>query len=291
MFSDARHADAFAASRAGAIITSHRLSGYPHNGAWLLLARDPRFAFAEIGLMFYPRPAAQPGVHPAADVDPSAMIGEGCQINSGVVIGPNVRLGRGCHVGSNAVIGSSVEMGEECVVGANATITHALIGSRVRIGAGTVIGSEGFGVVASATGLVCSAQLGRVVIGDDVRIGGNCAIDRGAMKDTTIGAGTKIDNLVQVAHNVQIGENCIFAGQAGVAGSTAIGGGVIVGGQAAISDHLFIGTNARIAGKSGVMRDVPAGETVAGYPAVKVRQWHRQTLALSRATQKGILDI
>lgn len=284
-FCDERRAGAFAASSAGAIITSRKLSARPHNGAWLLVAQDPRLAFALASLMFYPRDAAEPGIHASAQVDPTAVMGEGCQIGPGAVIGPNVRMGSRCRIGANAVIGQSVQFGEGVVVGNNATISHALIGSRVRIGAGTVVGGEGFGIVPAPTGLLCSAQFGRVIIGDDVRVGSNCAIDRGAMDDTVIGAGTAIDNLIQIAHNVRIGRSCVFAGQAGVAGSTTIGDGVMVGGQVAIGDHLQIGSNAKIAGKSGVMRDVAAGETVAGYPAVPIRQWHRQTVASARSAR------
>jgi UDP-3-O-[3-hydroxymyristoyl] glucosamine N-acyltransferase len=285
VFCDARLTDAFAASRACAIVTSSKLSNHPHNGSWLLVARDPRQAFAVIGLMFYPRDIT-PGVNAAAQVDPSAVIGDGCQIDCGVVVGPHARLGAGCHIASNAVIGPSVEVGDGSTVGSNATITHALIGSRVRVGSGAVIGGEGFGVVLGPRGLLCSAQIGRVIIGDDVRVGGNCTIDRGAVGDTVIGAGTMLDNQVQIAHNVQIGRNCIFAGQSGVAGSTTIGDNVMVGGQVAICDHLTVGSNVRIAGKSGVMRDIGDGETVAGYPAVAVRQWHRQTVAMARASRK-----
>lgn len=282
VFSDARHAGAFATSHACAIITSEKLSKHPSNGSWLLLAGDPRLTFALTGLMFYPRAVAQPGIHATAQIDDSATIGADCQIDSGVVIGPKVRLGAGCHIGANAVIGPAVVIQECCRVGANAVITHALIGARVRVGSGVIIGSEGFGVVLGPAGLLCAAQIGRVIIGDGVRIGANCTIDRGAMDDTVIGAGTMIDNLVQIAHNVRIGRNCIFAGQAGVAGSTVIGDNVLVGGQAAINDHLVIGSNARIAGNSGVMRDVAEGQAVAGYPAVPVRQWHRQTLGMAR---------
>ena len=286
VFSDARLAATFAASHAGVIVTSAKLAGLPHNGGHILVARDPRFAFAAIGLLFHPRGLDKPGVHPTAEIDPSATLGEGCQIDSGAVIGPQVRIGDACHIASHAVIGAGVVLGAGCCVGANSVISHALIGAGVRVGAGTVIGGEGFGVVLGPTGLMCSAQIGRVLIGDAVRIGGNCTIDRGALADTVIGQGTMIDNLVQIGHNVRIGSNCIFAGQAGVAGSVTIGDNVMVGGQVAISDHLTVGTGARIAGKAGVMRDVAPGEAVAGYPAIPVRQWHRQNVFLGRSVQK-----
>jgi UDP-3-O-[3-hydroxymyristoyl] glucosamine N-acyltransferase len=290
LFCDVRHAPAFASGHAGAIVTTSKLANYPHNGSWLLLARDPRLAFALIGLMFYPRDAAKSGIHPLAHVDPSAMIGEGCQIDSGAVVGPNAWIGAGTHIRANAVIGMGVEIGASSIVGACAAVSHALIGARVRIGDGVIIGSEGFGVVPGPKGLVCSAQIGRVIIGDDVRIGANCTIDRGAMDDTEIGAGTMIDNLVQIAHNVRIGRNCIFAGQAGVAGSAIIGDNVFVGGQVAVKDHVTIGSNVRVAGKSGVMRDVAEGEVIAGYPAVPIRQWHRQTASTWRASKKPGTD-
>jgi UDP-3-O-[3-hydroxymyristoyl] glucosamine N-acyltransferase len=288
VFSDVRHAADFAAGHACAIVTTRKLASYPHNGACLLLVRDPRLAFALVGLLYHPRHVAEPGIHVSAQIDPSASLGAGCQIDSGVVIGAHARIGAGCHIAANAVIGNAVEIGDGSVVGTNASISHALIGAGVRIGSGVVIGNEGFGVVPGPRGLVCSAQLGRVIVGDGVRVGGNCTIDRGAADDTVIGAGTMIDNLVQIAHNVRIGTNCVFAGQAGVAGSATIGDNVMVGGQAAISDHVTVGSNARIAGRSGVMRDVAAGETVAGYPAVPVRQWHRQTLALAQSARRAI---
>lgn len=290
VFCDARHADAFATCHAGVVITSAKLSSYPHNGACLLIVRDPRFAFATIGLLFHPRRAGHAEVSADACIDPSAIIGENCRIDSGAVVGANARLGAGCHIAANAVIGAAVEISDNCIVGSNATVTHAMIGSNVHIGSGTVVGGEGFGIVLGEAGLMCSAQLGRVIIADNVRIGGNCTIDRGAIGDTVIGAGTMLDNLIQIAHNVRIGSNCIFAGQSGVAGSTTIGNNVVVGGQVAISDHLVIGTNVRIAGKSGVMRNIADGETVAGYPAIAVRQWHRQNVFLGRAARKSLPD-
>ena len=152
----------------------------------------------------------------------------------------------------------------------------------MRVHAGTVLGSDGFGYVFDSDFHRKVPQVGNLIIGDDVEIGANVTIDRGALGSTVIGKGTKIDNLVQIGHNVKIGKGCVLAGQSGIAGSTILGDFVMVGGAASISDHLTIGDGAKIAGKSGVMRDVAAGETVAGYPAVPVRQWHRQTAALTK---------
>lgn len=282
VFYDPQRAADFAASRASVVVTSRALGRQDHNGSWLLLVDDPKLAFAKIGHLFYPPPAFEAGVHESAQVDSSAEIGAGCRIGAGSVVGRGARLGARCRVEGHVVIGDGVLIGDDCVIGANSSISHAVIGARVTIGSSCSIGGEGFGFVPCPTGLLRIAQLGRVVIEDDVQIGGNCAVDRGAIDDTVIGAGTKIDNLVQIAHNVRIGRHCVLAAQAGIAGSTVLGDQVMVGGQAAISDHLAIGSGARIAGRSGVMRDVMAGEAVGGYPAMPIRQWHRQTVALAR---------
>lgn len=282
VFSDRQHSGQFEASRASVVITNARLSALPHNGCVLLVVRDPRLAFALVGHKFYPRDAPEAGVGASARVDPTAIIGEGCRIDSGVIIGAEAEIGARCHIGANAVIGTGVTVGANSTIGANTTVSHALIGAGVRIGSNVSIGGEGFGFVPGATGLVPVRQLGRVIIGDNVRIGGNCAVDRGTFGDTVIGAGTAIDNLVQIGHNVRIGRSCVIAGQAGVAGSTTIGDFVMIGGQVAVSDHLTIGSHVRIAGKSGVMRDIADGEVVGGCPALPVRQWHRRTVALAR---------
>lgn len=267
VFCDASHAEAFAQSHASAIVTSRTLSEFPHNGCALLLTDNPRGVFAGIGRLFHP--ARDPGgIHPSA------------------VIGGTARIGASTRIGANAVIGDGVEIGMHCEIGPGSVITHALIGDKVRIGYNCSIGQEGFGYMPGARGIEKIAQLGRVVIGDDVEISSNCAIDRGALGDTHIGAGTVIGDLVHIAHNVRIGKMCVIAGQVGIAGSTMLGDQVMMGGQVGIADHLTIGKGARIAAKSGVIRDVAAGETVAGYPALPSRQWHRQTVALARLVLK-----
>jgi UDP-3-O-[3-hydroxymyristoyl] glucosamine N-acyltransferase len=279
VFSDSKWSQHFAVSRASVIVTNSKLGLHAHNGSWLLLVKDPSLAFAQIGHLFYPPRGHECGVHPRADIADTALIGAGSQIGPGAVIGHEARLGQRCHVDANAVIGDGVVIGDDCRVGASTAISHALVGARVRIGSNNSIGGEGFGFVAGPRGLMRVAQLGRVIIGNDVRIGGNCAIDRGAMGDTIVGAGTVIDNLVQIAHNVRIGRNCVIAGQVGIAGSSTLGDQVMIGGQVGINDHLTIGARVRIAAKSGVIHDVAEGEIIGGYPAMPIRQWHRQTVA------------
>ena len=286
VFHDARHVAAFAGSHAGVIVTNAKLATTPPNGSTLLLCDDPRLAFAQIGQIFHPRRAPTPFVHAGAVIAASAKIGAGAAIAAGVVIGENVAIGGRARIGANSVIGDGVVIGDDIVIGTSNSISHALIGNRVSIANNCSIGGEGFGFVPGPKGLVRLAQIGRVIIEDGVDIGSNCAIDRGGLGDTVIGAMTAIDNLVQIGHNVRIGKGCVFAGQSGVAGSVTIGDYVQVGGAVSISDHLTIGAKARIAGKSGVARDVAAGETVAGYPAVPVRQWHRQNNALNKLIER-----
>jgi UDP-3-O-[3-hydroxymyristoyl] glucosamine N-acyltransferase len=281
-FYDPRYAHAFRETGAEAVITTRALSQYAPAGARLLFATDPRLAFARIGHLFYPPPALVPQIGSSARIDPSVKIGAGCRIEAGAVIGKGAEVGARCHISVNAVIADGVVIGDGCRIGANASITHALIGSRVEIGSCVSIGGPGFGFVPGPHGPLRMPQLGRVIIENDVKIDANCAIDRGAHGDTVIGAGSVLDNLVQIGHNVRVGRYCAIAGQSGIAGSTIIGDGVMIGGQAAISDHLTIGAGARIAGKSAVMRDVEPGTSVGGYPAMPVRLWHRQTAGLVR---------
>ncbi|MCZ7594935.1 MAG: UDP-3-O-(3-hydroxymyristoyl)glucosamine N-acyltransferase [Hyphomicrobium sp.] len=283
LFSSARYLDVLKFSRARAIIVgkdaAHRLADHP---AWRVLVDNPRLAFAQVGQLFYPPVPLEPAIDVTARVHPDAQIGVGSRIEAGAIIGNKVEIGERCHVGFNAVLSDGVKLGSECRIGANVCISHAVLGERITVDTGSIIGAAGFGFVPTGHGLTRMLQLGRVLIGDDVQIGANCAIDRGATGDTVIGAGTVLDNLVHIAHNVSLGRNCIICAQVGIAGSTVAGEGVMMGGQVGVADHLMIGKRAQIAAKAGVVRDVVPGSVVGGFPAMAIKAWHRQTIGLAR---------
>ncbi len=283
-----KYTAALRTTRAGAAFVHPDRTGDAPASLTLLVTPAPYRAYAVAAQAFYPEPAPLPGIAPGAVIDPSARLGAGCAIEPNAVIGAKAELGRACLIGANAVIGPGVVLGDEVRVGATASLSHCLIGSRVRIYPGARIGQDGFGFAPDGTRPVKVPQLGRVVIGDDVEIGANTTIDRGAGPDTVIGAGTMIDNLVQIGHNVQIGRGCVLVAQAGISGSTRLGDFVMLGGQVGLTGHLTIGAGARVAGQSGVMRDVAEGEAVMGSPAVPIRDHHRQVLLLKRlAAKKG----
>jgi UDP-3-O-[3-hydroxymyristoyl] glucosamine N-acyltransferase len=195
------------------------------------------------------------------------------------VIAPHVVIGAGCTIGSFCSIGPSV------------TIAYSLIGDRVIIHPGVRVGQDGFGFIAGPEGHLKVPQLGRVVVQDDVEIGANTTIDRGAGSDTVIGEGTKIDNLVQIGHNVRIGRCCVIVGQAGISGSTVLGDFVALGGMVGLSDHVTLGTGARVAAMSGVMRDIPPGEVQAGIPARPIKDFMRETAKIAQlAREKKVRD-
>lgn len=244
----------------------------------------PRLAFARLAARLHSDRRLDIG----AGISPSATVAESARIHETAVIGAGADIAERCDIGANAVIGPGVVLGPDCAVGPNAVISHAIVGARCAFLAGAVIGDAGFGFVPGPEGLVRMPQLGRVLIGDDVEIGANSTIDRGALGDTEIGAGVKIDNLVQVGHNVRIGPNTVIAAQTGVSGSVTIGAGVMMGGQVGMADHLEIGDGAQLAAQSGVMRNVPPGEKWAGTPAKPAKTWFREITLLARlaATKK-----
>lgn len=277
-----RYLGAFSASRAGACVTEAANAERAPAGMALLLSDVPYMAFAKVARAFYPAPPLEAGIASGATIDPTATLGPGCRVDAGAVIGRNASLGAGCHIGANAVIGEAVTLGDGCIVGACASISHSILGNRVYIYPGARIGQDGFGFASAPTGHLRIPQLGRVVIHDDVEIGANTTIDRGAGPDTVIGAGCMIDNLVQIGHNVQMGKGCVIVSQVGISGSTKLGDFVVIGGQAGLAGHLNIGSGVRMAARSGVNHHIPAGIEVGGAPAVPVREWRRQIAMIMR---------
>ena len=249
----------------------------------LIRVPNARIAFAKVLPLFFPDPVLAPGVHAtavvaaSAQVDPTAHIGPHCVVGEQVRIGARCVLHGGDHAGANCVIGADTQLFPNVVL-----YPRTQLGQRVRIHAGAVIGSDGFGYVLDAGAHRKVPQIGHVIVHDDVEIGANVTIDRGALGPTSIGRGTKIDNLVQIAHNVAIGEHCLVIAQAGIAGSTKLGNFVTLAGQVGLAGHLKIGNKVTIAAQSGVMHDIADGEKWFGYPAQPDRQMKRQILALQQ---------
>ena len=277
-----------ASTMAGACFIRERDALLVPPTAVALVADDPHRAFVVLGRHLYPSalkaaPIGEAGVvSKTADVATSATLEEGVTVEPFAVIGPGAEIGRDTLVGPGSVIGAGVRIGRGCTVSAGVTITHALLGDRVVIHPGVRIGQDGFGFVPGGKGHLKIAQAGRVIMQDDVEIGANTTIDRGSNRDTIIGEGTKVDNLVQIGHNVTIGRHCLIAGNVGISGSATIGDFVMIGGGAGIRDNVTIGSGARIAGAAAVVGDIPAGETWAGYPAMPLENWQRERKAFYR---------
>ncbi len=281
-----KYFDAFLRSRAGAVFVDARSAARAPADRVLLVAAAPYKAFARAAQAFYPEPPPAAGRASSALIDAAAVVPADCEIGPNVVIEAGALLGQRCRVGANTVISRFVQIGDDCRIAANVTLSHCVIGSRVVLHPGVRIGQDGFGYALDPAGPVKVPQLGRVLIGDAVEIGANTTVDRGSGHDTVIGAGSMIDNLVQIGHNVVLGRCCVLASQVGISGSTKLDDFVMVGGQVGFAGHLRVGSGARIAAKSGVMRDLTAGSTVCGSPAVPLAEFMRQTVVLQRLARK-----
>jgi UDP-3-O-[3-hydroxymyristoyl] glucosamine N-acyltransferase len=249
----------------------------------LIKVASSRIAFAQVLPLFFPEPSAAPGIHP------TAVIAETARIDASAHIGPYCTVGEKCVIGANTVIharasiGPETTVGRDCIIYPSVNIYHRCeINNRVIIHAGTVIGSDGFGYVLDQGVHRKIPQVGNVIIHDDVEIGASVTIDRGTLGPTVIGKGSKLDNLIQIAHNVQIGEYCIIISQVGIAGSTRIGNYTQIGGQVGIAGHLKIGDRVQITAQSGVMHDIPDGEKWFGTPAQPDRKTKRVLLAIQQ---------
>jgi UDP-3-O-[3-hydroxymyristoyl] glucosamine N-acyltransferase len=281
-----RYASALDQTLAGAVIVHPDMVSRVPRTAVSIVTSEPYVAWARVAALFHPVPPPSPGVHPSAiiadgvHVDPSTEVGPLSVVEAGAEIGP------ACRIGPGAVIGSGVIVGRDCRIGAHVTLSHAVLGARVYVYPGARIGQEGFGFASTRDGFLSVPQLGRVIVQDDVEVGANTTIDRGSSQDTVIGAGSRLDNLVQIGHNVVLGRCCVIVAQVGISGSTVLEDFVRVGGQAGITGHLRIGRGAEIGAQAGVMSDLVPGAKVVGSPALPIKDFFRQIAVLSKLAKR-----
>ena len=291
---NAKYADALTATRAGVCLVARRFAAKVPAATIALIAPQPYRAYAQVLARLYPS-AARPGssfdavgVSSGSFVHPTARLERGAVIDPGAVIGPHAEVGSGTVVGAQALIGPHVRVGRDCAIGSNASVLNALVGNRVIIHPGVRIGQDGFGFAMGPQGHLKVPQVGRVIVQDDVEIGANTTIDRGSGRDTVIGEGTKIDNLVQIGHNVVIGRHCVIVSQVGISGSTTLEDFVVLGGQVGVVGHVRIGMGAQIAGSSNVNKDVPPGARWGGTPAKPMRDWFREMTTLKALASRRV---
>jgi UDP-3-O-[3-hydroxymyristoyl] glucosamine N-acyltransferase len=290
---NSKYAGAMAKTRAGACFVSAKFEALTPQGVVVLVTDQPYRAFVTVARALFPealRPTSlfdERGRSPNAHVHPSARLEAGVIIDPLAVIGPHAEIGSGTVIAAGAVIGPDVCIGRNCAIGANASVLQALIGDRVIIHPGARIGQDGFGYLPSPQGHQKIPQTRRVIIQDDVEIGANTTIDRGSTRDTIIGEGTKIDNLVQIGHNCLIGRHCLIVSQTGISGSVKVGDYVVLAGQVGVRDHVTIGDGAVIGAQGGVISDVPPKARWVGFPAQPQREWWKGMAALRQIARRN----
>jgi UDP-3-O-[3-hydroxymyristoyl] glucosamine N-acyltransferase len=278
-----RYLNAFYVTKAAVVLVAPQFRTATPGPVTRIVVPQPLEALRTLIDRVAPRAQSAWGVHPTAAVGRGTRWSERIAIGPHAIIGRRVAIGADCRIHASAVVEDDVTLGDDCVVGTHATLHRGVVlGHRVVVGSGARIGGPGFGFMPTSHGHLRLPQAGSCHIGDDVEIGTNTTIDRGSLGDTEVGAGTKIDNLVQIAHNVRVGARCIIMAQVGVAGSSVVEDDVVLAGQAGLADHLTVGRKARVAAQSGVIGDVAAGATVSGYPARDHRSVLRQAAALGR---------
>ena len=285
-FYDRKGKDKAAHMQAKACVTTEELQPFVPLNVIVLVCADPKIAYIKLNEFMYMEKKHLPSIDVSAKIAKSAIIGQNCFIGANVVIEDNVVIGDGCVIEPNAVIANGCKIGNNCRIGNNASIAYSVIGDNCYIYTGARIGQDGFGFQLIGGQHHRIPQLGRVIIGNDVEIGANACVDRGALDDTVIGDGCRIDNLVQIAHNDKMGRGCVIVSQVGIAGSCTLGDYVVLGGQVGLADHLNIGSGAQVAAQSGAMRDIEAGAVMMGSPCVPFKDYMRQVAFLQKNSKK-----
>lgn len=287
-FSNPKYINDFKSTQATCCIVDEKYQGQQDEKVSLLISSNPYKTYAEICAKFY-NPYTKPDsyISERSCVDISAHIGKDCYIGPNVFIGKNVKIGSNSRIESGTYIGDGVEIGHNANIFANCVITHSIIGDDFFCLPGVNIGQDGFGFATDSGKHIKVPQIGKVIIGNDVEIGSGTCIDRGSAKDTVIGDNCRIDNLVQIAHNVKLGKGCIVVSQVGIAGSTEIGDYAVFGGQVGIAGHLKIGSKVQVMAQSGITKDIAESEIVAGTPAVSVSDWRRQVAAVRKLVRNS----
>lgn len=282
-----RYASALEHTMAGAVIVHPDMLERVPEATIAIITPAAYEGWARVAALFHPTPPNLPGIHRSAVIDPTAHVDPSAEIGPYVVVEAGADIGPRCRVAPFVSIGRGVTIGPDCRIGAHASLSHAILGARVYIYPGARIGQEGFSFATTKAGFLSIPQLGRVVIDDDVEVGANSTIDRGSTHDTVIGAGSRLDNLVQIGHNVRLGRCCVIVAQVGIAGSTILEDFVQVGGQAAMAGHLRIGQGSQIGAQAGVISDAAAGSVLLGSPAQPRTEFFRQVATLKRISRKA----